>query len=401
MDFSTLSRAIGRGERDTDPDPYESLSLLQSASPIASVPAPDGESYMWLVTSYNLARECMTDARLSFDPRNARVPQHAPHRTPYVLAKDPPAHTALRGLVAGCFSPGALERLRPAIGRICESAIAAFETLPRADLLAAYALPLPEAVSYELFGIPESERLPPGRATELTFVSAYCEQYAGGPGSDELHSYMAHVVSSRCAEGDESLVSILTAALDRGEATREDVLGMLYLLFTTGQLSTGAFIAGAIVRMCQHAEHIPELLARPRRWRSAVDEALRFDSAVQVSMPRFALQNLEIGGTTISKGDTVIISNAAANRDPEQFADSGTFQVLRKKAAHLAFGYGIHFCIGAPLARLEGEVALGRLFRRFPHLRLAVPAEELSWGLGPMLRCPSEVPVILGQVDPA
>jgi cytochrome P450 len=395
MDYATLSRAIGRADCGPDPDPYESLSWLTSASPITKVPAPDGESSRWLVTSYKLARECMSDPRLSFDPGNASVPQHAPHYTPYILTKDPPAHTALRALVAGCFSPGALGRLRPAIGRICDSTIAAFENRPQADLLAAYALPLPEAVAYELFGIPESERLPPGRATELTFVSAYCEQYAGGRASAELHSYLAHVVSSRCAEGGENLTSVLTAALDRGEAAREDIMGMLYLLFTTGQLSTGAFIAGAIVRMCQHAEHVADLLAAPRRWRSAVDEALRFDSAVQVSMPRFALQSLEIGGARISAGDAVFISNAAANRDPEQFADPDTFQAQRKKTAHLAFGHGIHFCIGAPLARLEGEIALDRLFRRFPRLRLAISAEALSWGLGPLLRCPSEVPVIL------
>jgi cytochrome P450 len=401
MDFATLSRAIGRAGRGPDSDPYESLSLLRSASPITQVPAPDGESHGWLVTSYELARECLTDDRLSFDPGSARVPQHAPHFTPYVLSKDPPAHTALRGLVAGYFSPGAVERLRPAITRICESAISAFENRAQTDLLAAYALPLPEAVAYELFGIPESERLPPGRATELTFVSAYCEQYAGGRASDELHSYLAHVVSSRCAAGGDNLTTLLTAALDRGEAAREDIMGMLYLLFTTGQLSTGAFIAGAIVRMCQHAEHVPDLLTAPRRWRGAVEEALRFDSAVQVSMPRFAVQSMEIGGARIAKGDVVFVSNAAANRDPERFTEPDTFQTRRKKAAHLAFGYGIHFCVGAPLARLEGEVALDRLFRRFPCLRLAVPAEALSWGLGPLLRCPSEIPVTLGRADPA
>ncbi len=401
MNFATLSRAIGRPGRDADPDPYESLSWLRSAAPITRVPAPDGKSHVWLVTSYKLARECLMDSRLSFDPRNAAVPQHAPDHSPYVLAKDPPTHTSLRGLVTECLSPGALEKLRPAIGGICESAIAAFEDQPQADLLAAYALPLAEAVSYEFFGIPESERLPPGRATELTFVSAYCEQYAGGPASDELNSYLARVVSSRCADRGENLTRVLTTALDRGQATRADVMGMLYLLFTTGQLSTGAFIAGAIVRICQHAEHVPGLLAAPRSWRGAVDEALRFDSAVQVSMPRFALRSLEIGGAAIAKGDAVIISNAAANRDPEQFADADTFQALRRKAAHLAFGCGIHFCAGAPLARLEGEVALDRLFRRFPRLRLAVPAETLGWGLGPLLRCPREVPVALGHADPA
>jgi cytochrome P450 len=122
---------------------------------------------------------------------------------------------------------------------------------------------------------------------------------------------------------------------------------------------------------------------------------LRIDSVVQVSMPRFALEDMAIGDAAIAKGDTVIVSNAAANRDPHMFSAADEFQPLRKTRAHLAFGHGVHFCIGAPLARLEGEIALDALFRRFPRLRLAVPAEELTWVLGPMLRSPRMLPTLL------
>ena len=395
MPFAEFSKSLGRHEGPGDPDAYELLGLLRESAPIAKVPAPTGEGFVWLVTSYELARSCLGDGRLSFDPRNASVPQHAPGRSPYVLAKDAPEHTALRGLVAAQFSPGHIERMRPRINEICEELLSDLTAESEVDLVEGYALAIPETVTYELFGIPEAERLAAGRATELALLIGLREQYSGGPATDELHTYISHVIGSGCWAGSEGLVAALVTAQAAGEAERDDVAGMLYLLFSTAHLSSAPFIASAVLRVCLALDRDPGLRSDPYGWRSVVNESLRLDSALQISMPRFALEDMEIGGEAISKGDAVIVSNAAANRDPARFDAPDEFRPSRAVRSHLAFGHGVHFCIGAPLARLEGEIALNVLFHRFPTLRLATRAEDLEWVLGPMLRSLRRLPVFL------
>lgn len=395
MSFADLSKTLGRREEPGDPESYELLGMLRSSSPVTRVPSPAGEGYVWLVTSYELARACLGDARLSFDPRNAAIPQHAPGHAPYILARDPPVHTTLRGLISGHFSPGRMRLMRPRIREICEDLLGRLAGGQNADLMEDYALPIPETVAYELFGIPEDKRLPPGRATELALVISLREQYAGGAASDELRSYVTGLLEGGHYARSDGIIGSLMKAFEAGDIGYDDVTGMFYLLFSTGQLSTAPFIGCAILRICLNSGWIPGLSDRPARWREILNEALRMDSVVQVSMPRFALQDMEIGGAAIAKGDTVIVSNAAANRDPGRFDAADEFAPLRKARANLAFGYGVHFCVGAPLARLEGEIAVDALFRRFPGLRLAVDPAELTWVLGPMLRAPERLPVLL------
>lgn len=395
MSFADLSKTLGRLEKPGDPDSYELLGMLRSSSPITRVPSPVGDGYVWLVTSYELALACLSDARLSFDPRNATLPQHAPGHTPYVLAKDAPEHTRLRGLASEYFSPGRVNYMRPQIHRICETLIRRFAGESKIDLVEDYALPIPEAITYEFFGIPEGKRLPPGRATELALVISLREQYSGGAATEELSSYISRIVEGGDYSGSDSLITSLMSSYEAGDIGYDDVTGLLYLLFSTGQVSTAPFIACAILRICLNSGWIPSLLMTPTRWREIINEALRIDSVVQVSMPRFALEDMVIGDASIVTGDTVIVSNAAANRDPHRFDAADKFQPLRKTRTHLAFGHGVHFCIGAPLARLEGEVAVDTLFHHFPRLRLAIPAEELTWVLGPMLRSPCMLPALL------
>jgi cytochrome P450 len=393
MDLSRLARQVGRDDPAGDPDPFATLRWLRAGAPVTEVPGPRG-SPVWLVTSHELARQCLTDPRLSFDPRNARVPQHAPHHVPYVLAQDPPGHTHLRRLVGSVFSPGSLERMRPTVTRICRDAVARLAGRSTVDLMTDFAIPIPEAVTYALFGIPRDEELPPGRATELSIVTALSEQHAGGPASDELHRYIDHVVASGCYEGTDNLTSTLVGALARGETDRATVAGLLYLLFSTGQLSTAPFIAACLIQLMQHPVAADAVRLDPSRCRAVLNEALRHSSVVQTSMPRFALQSMELGGQTIAAGDTVLISIAGANHDPDRFIDPDQFRPDRPSQHHLAFGFGIHFCVGAPLARLEAEIALSELFRRYTP-ELMVAPEELVWVLGPMLRCPRDVPVRL------
>lgn len=393
--FAELSKNLGRFEAPGDPEPFETLGILRESSPIVKVPSPSGEGSVWLVTSYELVRSCLGDARLSFDPCNASTPQHAPGHMPYVMAKDGPEHLALRRVLSVPFRPGRVEKMRTCITGICESQLDKLTDGCEVDLIERYAYPVPEIVMYELFGIPESERLASRRASELAVRITFGEQYAGGPATDELYDYISHLLESGCCAGSDGLVSNLMAAHAAGEVGYDDVIGMLYLVFSAGQVSTASLMAAAIIRMCLAPDQVPGLLSEPSGWRSIVEESLRIDSVVQTSMPRFALEDIVIGGEAVAKGDTVITSFAAANRDPDRFEVPDEFRPSRKAQLHMTFGHGIHYCIGAPLARLEGEIALDALFRRFPRLRLSVRTGELGWVFEPLLRCPQRLPVLL------
>jgi cytochrome P450 len=382
-----------------DPDPYENLGWLRSAMPVARVPGPDGEGTAWLVTTHAEARACLADPRLSHDRRNAKDPGDDSEDHGDLLGKDPPDHARLRQLVSPVLSPGATERLRPKVIETCTALIDGFGGAGKADLVADYSWPIPWAVIHDYFGIPEDQRMEVSHCIDRFLVAGYTEApYGGGPATDELMEYVRALIEYKRAHRGQDVTSIMIEGFERGVVHSEQELeGMLYVLLGAGQVSTGPLIAAAALRLMQHPAELTKLLDGSVEWKIAVEEALRYDSPVQTSVSRWATEDLTIGDTRIEKGDTVVISLAAANRDDARFAEAEQFAVHEWRS-HLAFGHGIHLCVGAPLARLEGEVALRLLFSRLPDLRLAEPAEDLAWTLGPKLRSPREVPVLFDPV---
>jgi cytochrome P450 len=398
MDFAELCRTVGRGAEGVDLDPYATLAWLRSTSSVSKVPGPGRVGSVWFVTSYALARACLADPRLSFDPHNSRHPPSA-GREPYILAKDAPEHTRLRQLVTSAFSPGAMARLRPAVEAVCRRHIAAFAGRGSADLLADYAWLIPEEVASELLGIPDDVRLPTGRGTTLTVLAGLVEQTSGGAATDELWAYVDTFVAARARHPGDDLTSVLLAAADRGDVSMRDVTGMAYVLFTTAQLSTAALVATSLLRVLATPSPVQDVQPAARGRRPVVEETLRHGSPVQTTMPRYALTDLELGGQQIAKGDEVVVSLAGANRDPDKFGDGDEFRLgPGTRTAHLGFGHGVHFCLGAPLARMEAEVAMDTVFQSLPSVRLAVPVDHITWGLGPMLRYPRAVPVTFDPV---
>jgi cytochrome P450 len=393
--FAELTRAMSRVEDGINPDPYETLSWLREQAPVYQVPGPDGIGHLWLVTDFDLARRCLADPRLSFDPANGSTPHTAPEHDPYILARDAPEHTRLRKLVSDEFSPRSVARYTDRIRQLCTELAEALPAGP-VDLVTEYALPIPELVMYEFFGIPEHLRLPLGLGTELSIRIAFAEQAQHGPAMTRMHDYMQEVIEYKRVHPGPDLTSALIAKADSAEVRDPTELAdMLYLLYATGQLSTAPMVACALARLLTPgAAEIGEL-----QWRRAVEEALRLDAPVQTTMPRFALTDFDLHDVSIAKGDTVMVSVAAANRDPAVFPDPDTFRLDRQHRVHLGFGQGPHFCIGAPLARLEGEIALEALFRAHPGIRLDTAPESLVWTLGPMLRIPRTIPAIIpGEV---
>lgn len=393
MEFIELCRAASNSDVEGDIDPYPTLAWLRSELPVSKVPGPDGVDSVWFVTSHELVQACLSDPRLSFDPRNARE-SHPAGREPYLLAKDAPDHTRLRRVVSAAFGPGALERLRPSIMATCQRHITTFAERGEADLLAEYAWYIPEAAISTLLGIPDELRLPAGRGTTLTLAATLLEQTSGGPATDELWAYVDMFLTARARRPGTDLTGVLLAAVERGELSADEASGMAYVLYTTAQFSTAALVATALLHILADPAERSRRPSGPRGWRPVVEETLRHASPVQSTMPRYALTELELGGEQIAQGDAVVLSTAGANRDPSRFDRPDEFHAeSKRRTTHLGFGYGAHFCLGAPLARLEAEIALDTLFRVVPSVRLAVRPEEITWGLGPMLRYPRAVPV--------
>jgi cytochrome P450 len=227
---------------------------------------------------------------------------------------------------------------------------------------------------------------------DLFFRAGFADG-ADSPAMAGVEEQVRRIVEYKRAHPGADVTTDLIRAVDRDELTETELHGMIYALLGAGHTTTVPFLGAAVLRLLERPALVTEMLADPACRRAVVEETLRHDSAVQASVNRYAMADLEIAGCRISRGDRLVISLAAANRDPERFADPDTFTADPDRPSHLAFGHGIHVCLGAHLARLEGEIALTTLFRRLPTLRLAVPSEQIAWTFGPMLRGPRELPV--------
>jgi cytochrome P450 len=273
------------------------------------------------------------------------------------------------------------------------------------DLVTALAFPMPFTVICELLGVPESQRRPFGRAltTLLMPAATPAEQERAKRASDAVVTMLRLLVETKQDSPGDDLVSALIAARDGDERLDEpELLSTIFQLIVAGHDTTAGLIGNAVVNFLTHPDELDLLRADPDSMGAAVEEILRCDAPVHHATFRYARDAVEIGGVTIPAGGQVIINLAAANRDPRQTSEPDAFDPARTDGRHLAFGHGIHFCLGARLARMEGEVALNTLLRRFPDLELAVPREDLHWGHGDglVLRGLNDLPVIPGPSRP-
>jgi len=321
-----------------------------------------------------------------------------------MLSVAPPDHSRLRRLVSSTFTPRRVEELRPRVQELIDDLlddIAAQGPDARVDLVAAFAFPLPFAVICELLGVPEQDRLELGRGLTALLVPTHtAEEFARAKeASDRVVAMLEALVAGKQQRPGDDLVSGLITARDGDERlSTQELLSTIFQLIVAGHDTTASFIGNSMVALLTHPEQLAALRADPAKLPAAVEELLRYDAPVPHSTFRYAVAPLDVGEETIPASGQVIISLAAANRDASRNADAERLDIERAKARHLAFGYGIHHCLGAPLARMEGQLALGSLLRRFPELRLGVPVDELHWGHGDglVLRGLTELPVVPG-----
>jgi cytochrome P450 len=402
------------GAYDKD-DPFPVFAKVRELGAVHAVTLADGHD-AWLVVHYDEARTALNDPRLSKDMHAALAtgadvvaeglpgPAFARH----MLSVDPPDHTRLRRLVSAAFSPRRIEALRPRVQTIVDDLLdnlAAHGPDSRVDLVGAFAFPLPFTVICELLGVAEPERASLGRGlTALLVPTSTAAEYAcAKEASDDVVAMLEALVEARQTAPGDDLVSGLISARDGDERLNtQELLSTIFQLIVAGHDTTTSLIGNSVIALLRNPAQLAKLRSDPDKITAAVEEFLRYDAPVAHSTFRYAIEPVQIGEVTIPAGAQVIICLAAANRDENRYPNPEVLDIDRAEARHLAFGHGIHHCLGAALARMEGHLALGSLLRRFPQLSLAVRVDELHWGHGDglVLRGLSELHIIPGPALP-
>ncbi|MGH8898314.1 MAG: cytochrome P450 family protein [Egibacteraceae bacterium] len=388
------------------PNPYPIYAHLRSARPVHRITLPDGRG-LWLITRYADAERALRDPRLVKNMRNALTPEQLPHipdefrpLMEHMLSSDPPHHTRLRALVHKAFTPRLVEQLRPHVQQIADELLDAVAHQRTMDLVDDYAFPLPIIVITELLGVPLEDR---DRFREWSHAAVGVEFVRDGEWFSErrrvamgaFSAYLRALLEDKRADPQDDLVSGLILAEEEGEALTEDELvAMVLLLLVAGHETTVNLIGNGILALLRHPDQLRMLQDDPGLIVPAVEELLRYDGPVETSTFRYASADVEVSGATIPKGEIVLVVLASVNRDAGRFVDADRLDITRVDNRHLAFGKGIHFCLGAPLARIEGQIAIGTLLRRLPSLHPAVPLDQLEWQSGIILRGLRAFPVV-------
>jgi cytochrome P450 len=397
-------------------DPFPFYRRLRETAPVHRVKLPNGQK-AWLVTRYEDVVGVLTDERFAKDgfrvlskDQLAATPWLTKVLTPLILPlahhmlnRDPPDHTRLRALVQQAFSPRLVEGMRGRIQTLAEELLDRGTRQGRMDLVADYALPIPTTVIAEMLGVPVRDRHKFHRWSSAMLLAGATRfgLLRAMPSALRFMQYIRQLIKIRRADPRDDLISALIGAKDASERLNDDeLLSMILLLIVAGHETTVNLIASGTLALLQHPDQLEKLQSDPSLNKTAVEELLRFTTPVEKATERFAREDVELAGVKIAHGDLVFAVLASANRDESQFVKPATLDVTREPNRHLAFGQGIHFCLGASLARLEGQTAINTLLARTQNLQLAVDATALRWRSGLILRGLTALPVTFTAAAP-
>ncbi|MFF4290412.1 cytochrome P450 [Streptomyces sp. NPDC001633] len=396
-------------------DPYPAYAWLREHAPVHRTALPSGVE-AWLVTRYTEARQALADARLSKNPVHHSESAHGKGKVgipgersanlmTHLLNIDPPDHTRLRRLVSKAFTPRRVAEFAPRVQELTDHLIDGFAGRGEADLIHEFAFPLPIYAICDLLGVPREDQ------DDFRDWAGMMIRHGGGPRGGvarsvkKMRGYLAELIHrKREALPDvptpgEDLISGLIRASDHGEhLTENEAAAMAFILLFAGFETTVNLIGNGLHALLGHPAQ-RELLQKSlaagdtELLTTGVEELLRFDGPVELATWRFATEELTLGGQRIAEGDPVLVVLAAADRDPARFPEPDVLDLTRRDNQHLGYGHGIHYCLGAPLARLEGQTALATLLTRLPDIRLAVEAGELRWRGGLIMRGLRSLPV--------
>jgi cytochrome P450 len=371
---------------------------LREAEPMSRVQLPYGDE-AWLATRYEDARVVLGDPRFSrAESLRHDEPRTSPERDQVggILAMDPPEHSRVRRLATKAFTQRGVESLRPKAQEVADQLVDRMVELGSPlDLVENFAVPLPVTMICTLLGVPVADQHL-FRVWSEAFVSVtalspeQAQEYRGN-----LWGYMAGLLSERTKEPKDDLLSGLAQARDSDDRFSEDeILQLASGLLAAGHETTTTQIPNFVYTLLDHPDEFARLCTEPELVPQAVEELMRYvPLGIGSAFPRYATEDVELGGVLIKAGEPVLASLGSANRDETAFPDPDTLDVARPAGAHIGFGHGVHHCLGAPLARMELQVALGTITRRFPKLSLAVSAEALQWKMGTFMRSFAELPV--------
>jgi cytochrome P450 len=370
-------------------DPYPVLDRLRRREPVHY----DRVINRWILSRPQDIDRVLRDRTMSVDPRRASEGTYMHifnrFRTFSMLFQDPPAHTRLRALVSKAFTPRAVERLAPRIRQISHELLAGVAGRERFDVIESFAGPLPVIVIAEMLGVDPADRHDFKRwsdweAMGLNPLLTPDELAVAGQAGDELRAYLQRTIGQRRAEPRDDLISGLIAAEEAGDhLTDSEIVTMCELLLAAGNVTTTDLIGNGLWLLLRHPDQLRLLRAQPSLMANAVEEILRFESSV-VQTGRIPREDVEIGGCPIRRGESIVTLLAAANRDPEGYREADRFDITRRDIQHRSFGGGVHFCLGAPLARLEAQIAIATFLEHFPEVCLA--DEPQRWRAIPSFR---------------
>jgi len=395
-------------DRDAGPfDPPSEITRLRDARPVSPMIFPDGHEG-WLVTGYDAVRGLMADTR--FSSRQDIGILHIPYETPGMpaatepspptpgmfISMDPPDHARLRRKLTGAFTVKRMKELEEHINDIVERQLDELTRLtPPVDLVREFALPVPSLVICELLGVPYADRetFQVNSAKFLVRDQDLDEKMAA---YGAMTTYLAELVTSKRADPGDDILSDLAR---HDDVTIEELVGVAFLLLFAGHETTANMLGLGTFALLEHPEQLAELRADPGLLPDAVEELMRYLSVVDMLF-RYATDDIELGGETIGKGSTVVISLLAANHDPRRFDNPDTLDFHRTARGHLSFGHGVHQCLGQQLARIEMRAGFAGLLRRFPTLELAIPAGEVKLRTDMNIYGVHELPVTWTETAP-
>jgi cytochrome P450 len=382
-------------------DPYPILAKLREMEPVHR----DETLNRWVLTRHEDVEELLFDRSLSVDPRNAKPGSFESmfgfaeaERQPSMLFADPPYHTRLRGLVSKAFTARAVEQMRPRIQEIVDELLSAIDAGGEVDLMKEFAEPLPTIVIAEMLGVDPADRADFKRWSDLGVMNFNPmltpeERALANEATEAMDGYLRRVIEERRAEPRADLVTSLIAAEEGGDKlTDDEIVTMCSLLLAAGNLTTTDLIGNGVWTLLRNRGELKKLQDDPSLIKNAVEEMLRFESPVLMS-GRTPLEDRTIAGAEVGAGESVTPILAAANRDPSVYPEPDEFDITRERTDHHSFGGGVHYCLGAPLARAEAQIAVGTLVRRFQEMRLG--ESPVEWRRVPGFRGLKRLPVLL------
>ncbi len=382
---------------------YDYYARLRNEAPVYPVKLPSGQT-IWLISRYDDVQALLKDDRLVKSKRNVPGTKSGPALgfLPFIrvlernmLDLDAPDHSRLRGLVHQGFTPKLIERMTGRIHSLSQELAWKAKQKGELELIADYALPIPMTIISEILGIPERYRDPFHRlSTAAVDSTSSSNVLAALPAMWRMVRLLRQVLKVKQANPADDLMTALIEAKAEGDhLTEDELLGMIVLLIIAGHETTVNLIANGALALLENLTQLELLRQNPDLYKTAIEECARYYSPVEVATERYTREPIEYAGISIAKGQQVAGILASANRDESQFVSANKLDLSREKNRHLAYGQGIHYCLGAPLARLEGTIALQTLLENFPNLQLSVPREKLKWRPGLNLRGLERLPL--------